>query len=319
MKKLLLVFVAILAVVGLSACGNKETVDIGYSVPDTTNPFLGWLTSAVKEQAEADGLVVQIADAGNSSVKQIEQIENFIAMNVKVLAIMPIDPNNVQDVIQKAQDAGIKVLVAGTDTTYYDVMMNMDQYNAGEQIAEMFYDWKVETFGADAQVKVIVMKCTETVDMVNRSNGIVDKVNSYDNIEVVVATAEARTTAAATAVMENMWQQNSDAVAVLTYNADGALGVNEYIMGLPEVNKAEFGIFSGDWSPPIQEVLDNSLTNLSVFRGTMQIVGPQIDGEQVALEVATYTILKALAEGNYTGATFVQDAIAKAYGQPASE
>ena len=240
-------------------------------------------------------------------------------MKVKVLAIMPIDPNNVQAVIQKAQAAGIKVLVAGTDTTYYDVMMNMDQYNAGEQIAEMFYTWKVETFGEEAQVKVIVMKCTETVDMTNRSNGIVDKINSYDNIEVVIATAEARSTAAATAVMENMWQQNSDAVGVLTYNADGALGVNEYIMGLSNVNKAEFGIFSGDWSPPIQEVLNNSLTNLSVFRGTMQIVGPQINGVQTPLEQATYSILKALSEDNYTGATFVEDAIAKAYGVTAEE
>jgi ABC-type sugar transport system substrate-binding protein len=319
MKKLLLVLFTTVLMFTFLGCGNKETVDIGYSVPDTTNPFLGWLTSAVKEQAEADGLTIQIADAGNSSVTQIEQIENFIAMKVKVLAIMPIDPNNVQAVIQKAQAAGIKVLVAGTDTTYYDVMMNMDQYNAGEQIAEMFYTWKVETFGEEAQVKVIVMKCTETVDMTNRSNGIVDKINSYDNIEVVIATAEARSTAAATAVMENMWQQNSDAVGVLTYNADGALGVNEYIMGLSNVNKAEFGIFSGDWSPPIQEVLNNSLTNLSVFRGTMQIVGPQINGVQTPLEQATYSILKALSEDNYTGATFVEDAIAKAYGVTAEE
>jgi len=297
---------------------DSDGVDVGYCVPDTTNPFLGWLTTEVKKQGDADGVNIQIADAGNSPVKQVEQIENFIAMKVKVLAIMPIDPNNVQDVIKKAQENGIKVLVAGTDTTYYDVMMNMDQYHCGEQIAEMAIDWLKTTYG-DEKKKVIVMKCTETVDMTNRSNGIIDKMMEFGNVEVITATAEARTTAAATAVMENMWQQNSDAVAVLCYNADGALGVNEYIMGQNAVDKSKFAVFAGDWSPAMQETLNNSLTHASVFRGTMQIVGPNINGEQVPLEQATYQIIKGLAENTYAGEEIVLDSIMKAYGQEATE
>jgi len=303
---------------------DPNAIDIGYCVSDTTNPFLGWLTTEVAKLAEADGKKVQIADAGNSSVKQIEQIENFIAMKVKVIDIMPIDPNNVQEVIKKAQDQGIKVIVAGTDTQIYDVMMNMDQYNCGEQIAEMAIDWIVKTYSTDgteagltATPKVIVMKCTETVDMTNRSNGILDKITAWGKAEIVVATAEARSTAGATAVMENMWQQNSDAVAVLCYNADGALGVNEYIMGQNGVDKAKFGVFAGDWSPPIQEILDASLTDASVFRGTMSIVGPNINGEQVPLEQATYRIMKGLCEGNYDLGTTIQDSIAKTYGAAA--
>jgi ABC-type sugar transport system substrate-binding protein len=208
---------ALALAVGAFAAGGAEKVDIGFCVPDTTNPFLGWLTTEVKKQADADGIKLQIADAGNNASKQIEQIENFIAMKVKVIDIMPMDPNNVQAVIQKAQKAGIKVLVAGTDTTYYDVMMNMNQFNCGEQIAEMAIDWLVKTYSKDgteaglpsgaAKKKVLVMKCTETVDMTNRSEGILAKMTAWGKAEVVVATAEARTTAAATAIMENMWQK----------------------------------------------------------------------------------------------------------------
>lgn len=325
-KSLLVMLILLVSLATAGAGGTSEgasAVDIGYSVPDTTNPFLGWLTGAVKEQFDADGIRVQIADAGNNPVKQVEQIENFIAMNVKVLAIMPIDPNNVQGVIQRAQKQGIKVLVAGTDTTYYDVMMNMDQYNCGEQISEMGMAWLMETFSSDGtaqglpsgsdKLKVIVMKCTETLDMTNRSNGILDKITAWGYVDVITATAEARTTAGATAVMENMWQQNSDAVAVLCYNADGALGVNEYIMGQPGVEKSRFGVFAGDWSPPIQEVLDRSAAHESVFRGTMQIVGPKIQGKDVPLEVATYTLLKDLYEGKASYGSVIQDSIQKAY------
>lgn len=332
MKKFLCMILGLALIFSLTACstpgpapasgaaGSESTqagsaIDIGYCVPDTTNPFLGWLTTEVAKLAEADGKKVQIADAGNSAAKQIEQIENFIAMKVKVIDIMPIDPNNVQEAIKKAQAAGIKVLVAGTDTGIYDVMMNMNQYNCGEQIAEMAIEWIGKTFPADKKVNVLVLKCTETVDMTNRSNGIIDKMNAWGKADVVVATAEARTTAAATAVMENMWQQNSDAVAVLCYNADGAIGVNEYIMGQSQVDRAKFGVFAGDWSPPIQEVLDSSIKNESVFRGTMQIVGPKINNEQVPLEQATYRIMKGLTEGNYDLGKVIEDSITKAYGK----
>jgi len=298
-------------------------VDIGYSVPDTANPFLGWLTTEVKKLAEAEGKSIQIADAGLSASKQMEQIENFIAMKVKVIDIMPIDPNNVQELIKKAQKAGIKVLVAGTDTTYYDVMMNMDQYNCGEQISEMAIEFLIKNFSTDGKEsgmptgnklkKVIVIKSTGTIDMKNRSQGIIDKLNKWGKVKVVVATAESTSTAQATAIMENMWQQNSDAVAVVCYNADSALGVNEYIMAQAGINRAKFGVYAGDWSPPMQEVIDNSATNKSVFRGTMQIVGPKINGEQVPLEKATWMIIKDLYNGKVTYGKWIQDSIQKAY------
>ena len=324
MKKRMLSILALLALTAGFAFANGagETVDIGYCVPDTTNPFVGWLTGAVKELADAEGLNVQIADAANSPVKQVEQIENFIAMNVKVIDIMPVDPNNVQDVIKRAQAKGIKVLVAGTDTGVYDVMMNMNQYNCGEQIAEMGIDWMIETFSSDGteaglpdDLKVLVIKNTTTIDSKNRSSGIIDKITAWGKAEVVVSTAETMTASGAMDIMENMWQQNSDAVCVLSYNADGGLGANEYLMGQVGLDKSKLAVFSGDWSPPIQEVMDNSVTNDSVFRGTMQIVGPQINGEGYPLEEATYMLLKDLSEGNLTYGHVITDAIQKAYPQ----
>ncbi len=300
--------------------GGGSAIDIGYSVPDTTNPFLGWLTGAVKEKGAADGLRVQIADAGNSAVKQIEQIENFIAMRVKVLAIMPIDPNNMQGVIEKAQAQGIKVLVAGTDTGVYDVMMNMNQYNCGEQIAEMGIDWLLNTVSADGTTggfakkpKVIVIKHTSTLDMVNRSNGIIDKISDWGYADVVVATKEAQTAEDGFAVMETMWQQNSDASLVLCYNASAALGVNEFLMGQPGLDKSKMAVFAGDWSDPIQEVMDESASDNAVFRGTMQIVGPKLEGKQVDLDLATYTLLKDLYDGNLTYGSVIEDTIMKAF------
>lgn len=301
------------------ATDNKK-VDIGLVATDTTNPFIGWLTSEVKAQAEAEGLVCQIADAGSNATKQIELMENFIAMGVKAIGVWPLDPNNLQDVIKKAQDQGIKVLVGGSDTGIYDVMMNMDQYNCGEQIAEMGIDWLLKTFSTDGteaglsiKPKVIVIKYTGTLDSTNRSNGIIDAITKWGYADVVVAQGEAITASEARSVMENMWQQNSDASLIMTYNADSALGVNEYIMGLPGLDFSKMALFSGDSSDPIMEIINMSPNNESIFRGTMSIVGPSINGEQVDLPVATYQALRNLANGTYEWGPRINDTIAKAY------
>lgn len=298
----------------------QDGVQIGFSVPDTTNPFLGWLTTEVKALAAAQGVGLEIADAGNSPVRQMEQIENFIAMGVKVIDIMPVDPNNVQDIIARAQAQGIKVLVQGTDTGVYDVMMNIDQFNCGEQMAEMAIDWLLATYSADGTdagmpdpaPKVIVIPATDTIDAKARSDGAIAKLTAWGKANVVVSPTEARTTAAGTSVMETLWLQNPDAVAVVTYNADTAMGVNEYMMGQPGLDKAKFGVFSGDWSPPIQETIDMSASDNAVFRGTIQIVGPVLDGQQVDLPLATWQVMEALSKGETPWGAWIKDTIAKA-------
>lgn len=329
MKKAMTLLVGLLLLAVPAACSTDDsgaadgpaasgTVDIGYAVTDTTNPFIGWLTEEVQTLAEAEGLTVQIADAANNGTTQLEQIENFIAMKVKVIAMMPVDPMGVTDVIARAQDAGIKVLVAGTDTGIYDVMMNIDQYASGSEVAQMGIEWLVDTFSDDGTAegfqerpKVIVIKYTATIDGANRSNGIIDTITDWGYADVVVAQTEAISSADATSIMENMWQQNQDAALVLTYNADAALGVNEYLMGLAGVDHAQLAVFSADTSEPVEQIILASVTDDSVFRGTMGTVGPEIDGEIVDLPIATFNAIKGLTEGELVYGAKITDAVAR--------
>lgn len=77
----------------------------------------------------------------------------------------------------------------------------------------------------------------------------------------------------------------------------------------------KLAIFSGDNSDPIMEIINMSPSNQSVFRGTMAIVGPSINGEQVDLPVATYQALRNLANGTYSWGPQITDTIAKTYPQ----
>ena len=61
--------------------------------------------------------------------------------------------------------------------------------------------------------------------------------------------------------------------------------------GLPGLDFSKIGVFSGDNSGPIMEIINMSPKNQSVFRGTISIVGPAINGVQMDLPVATYQAL----------------------------
>lgn len=201
-------------------------------------------------------------------------------------------------------------------------MQNIDQYDAGKQAAEMGMDWMTRTFstngtvdgipkGADAP-KVIVVPATDTIDAKRRSQGMIDAINGWGHASVVISPTEARSTAQGSSVMETLMLQNPDANAVLTYNADTAMGVNEFIMGRSQTDKSKFGVFSGDWSPPVQETINMSLDNEAVFRGTIRVVGPELDGAAADLPVATFKIMKGLSEGKTPYGKWVRDVIAKA-------
>ena len=88
MKKFIVLVVSV-CILALSGSVFASGVEVGYAVPDTTNPFISWLSTSVKELAAADGIEVQIADAAGNASTQISQVENFIAMKVKVLILTP--------------------------------------------------------------------------------------------------------------------------------------------------------------------------------------------------------------------------------------
>jgi ABC-type sugar transport system substrate-binding protein len=324
MKKPGFLIISLVLLFGMSCSkggAGSDKVDIAYLVPDTTNSFVGWLSTTVQQLAKDEGYNIQIADASNNPAKQIEQIENFIAMKVKVIVLMPVDPNNVQDVILRAQAQGIKVMVTGTDAGVQDFMMNIDQYANGRSVADLGIEWILKTFTSDGnpdslpanKLKVIVIKATVTIDAKNRSDGIVDGLTEFGKLNVVIASGETQETTQAMSIMENTWQQNADAVAVFTNSASAAVGVNEYIMGQVNIDKSRIGVFTGDWSEEYQTLLDDSLQNKAVTRATMNIAGPRINGQPVPLEDATWIFIKDLYEGKMSYGKAAYDAVAPVY------
>jgi ribose transport system substrate-binding protein len=297
MKKnlyLLLIFVTVLF---LAACGsNKEqaggsnsnegptggeketgSYHIGFSILSTQGDFLAQLTENLKTAFTEEGHKFEVASADFNPTKQIEQIENFIALGVDEIIVMAVDPSSLSDVLQKAHDQGIKIVAFSQKTNVYDKFFGANDLDTGKKVAEMAAEWIDETF-PDAEpgsVEVAVFENRDKPTAAERSDGLA-LVTELTNKAKIVATIGVDTTnEGGQSAAENLFLTNPNVKVVISYNADTAMGVEAYALSMNSQVKdlSKFATFGVDFNPSVAEAIAKSKDDKSVVRGTVMLGG----------------------------------------------
>ena len=113
MKKLITLLLVVTMLATLCAA-NAEGLTIGYSTKTITNDaFQLSLYNAVKDAVEANGdtFVGVLAESQTAVATQVNQIEDLINQGVDGLVINPMDSNACIQVLEKAKEAGIPVVL----------------------------------------------------------------------------------------------------------------------------------------------------------------------------------------------------------------
>ena len=102
------VAVGLLALTGVANAADKVTV--GIAMP--TKSSARWIADGdnIVKVLQGKGFNTDLQYADNDIPNQLAQIENMITKNEKVLVIAAIDGTTLSDALQKAHDAGIKVI-----------------------------------------------------------------------------------------------------------------------------------------------------------------------------------------------------------------
>ncbi len=95
---------------GLKAASAADKGLIGVSMPEKTTQR--WIDDGnnMQKQLQAKGYTVDLQYADDDIPNQLAQIENMVTKGVKVLVIAAIDGTTLTDVLQKAHDAGVKII-----------------------------------------------------------------------------------------------------------------------------------------------------------------------------------------------------------------
>ena len=265
------------------------TLRVGYAVPDASNPFLSNLTKSVADYFAPDGVEVIVADAQGDATKQVNQIENFTTMGVNAIIVMAIDPKGVTSVIEDAQKAGIKVMVAGGDTGVYDAIMHTDQHAMGAMIAQMACDFIAANYAGadDGSVEVGIIENRDTPEANQRSDGMATVSTLCPAAQVAgVVGGQPTITFGATAA-ENLLTAHPNIKLILAYNDAQGLGATQTVAAMSTINPATFAIYGADNTP---DALAAIKSGDSVFRGTVRF-----GSDNLALD--TYNLVKKMVMG----------------------
>lgn len=162
MKKIVSMAIMLCMMFCLAGC-NAITIDgeweaaesagngsIGLSVYTLNNPFFVSLAEGAEEAAEKAGVKLAVADAGDDSAKQQNDIEDLISRNVSVLIVNPVDSDAVAPAVQNAVSLGIKVISVDRVVNGVDVDCQIASDNvAGAKVAT---EYLIEQIGEGAKV-----------------------------------------------------------------------------------------------------------------------------------------------------------------------
>ena len=146
--KTMLAALALSAVALTTSAMAEDKGLIGIAMPNKTSTRWIHDGDAVKSQLEALGYTTDLQYANDDIPNQLAQIENMVTKGAKVLVIASIDGTTLSDVLQKAHDAGIKVIA-------YDRLIkkspNVDYYAT-------FDNFKVGVLQANSIVDALGLK-----------------------------------------------------------------------------------------------------------------------------------------------------------------
>jgi ribose transport system substrate-binding protein len=296
----------ILAVMLLAGCGGSSDKNdsgqrpvIGVSVLTLQNPFFRDLGDAMAEEAEKLGYDIVITAGDFDIGRQRNQVSDFIVQRVAAIVLCPQDSRAIGTSIREANQTGIPVFTADIAVLADDVdivsHIATNNYQAGQIAAEAV----IEAIGGRGKVGIIDHPEVESVIM--RTNGFMDKINSYNNehgrnIQIVSRLPGGGAQDRSFRAAEDMLQAHADLNAIFAINDPSALGAVAAVERAGKEGRVK--IVGVDGMPEVRQAIKDGKIYATAIqfpenigRMTVQKIHSYMQGERVEAEYLITTEL----------------------------
>ncbi len=227
----------------LAGCGGSGS-DAKYLVifcqANNAEPYRAAQNERFEELfGERDDVKLVIYDAAKNGTKQVEQIEQAIKQQPDLLIVAPLNNATPNKPMEKAQEAGIKVICLERNTTgkHYDTFIGCDNKAIGRMAGEFIVKALTEKHG-EPKGKLIELKGSEIQAMNDRHDGAFEVLQPHidaGKIEVVhTATANWAKTEARAKMTEAYNATEGDFDVIYAHNDPMAHGAYLVIKGKNE-------------------------------------------------------------------------------------
>lgn len=286
MKRMLSAFLTVILLVGCCAVASATQPEgsglIGVCMQNMSSSINELQSTALTEMFQPLGYDVQVVSADDSVSMQTQQIQNFILMNAEMIIVLPCEIVTLEDALQEAKDAGIKIVISGGTSAIsdscYDAVSADDEYMIGMYVASITKTWVEKNMDPDGDWDVAFLSSTISSDAKNRCNGefqiiepylknkdgeyvtlmgeVVDEASRVENPvycqmiadrvpDINKAMTEMDISGDNRSVVAGVLTNNSKARVIIGYNSLVSTAGSQYIMDTyPEDERAEFAFFS---------------------------------------------------------------------------
>lgn len=216
-----------------AACGKSpksggETIRVGFSQIGAESGWRTANTQSIRGEAEKrrDRIELDFADAQQKQENQIKAIQTFIDKGVDVIAFSPVITTGFEQILRRAKDAGIPVVLTDRavdvpDDSLYATFIGSDFVNEGVLAAE----WLAKKTGGKATIAELV-GTPGSAPAIDRKNGFESVLKKYPEMKIIKSQSGDFTRAGGKQVFE-AFLKSPDAgsiTALYAHNDDMALG-----------------------------------------------------------------------------------------------
>lgn len=155
---------------GAALAENPQTV--GYIVNYATHEWYQNVIKGMQDRADELGITLEVRDANLDIAKQIAAAEDFMAAGVDVLIITPVNEEGVVQVLRRAEEEGMPVVLEGNPVRGMTTMVAICDYDTGYHAGVAAGEYARDNLGGVAKVMNVGLPLLSAT--VLRSMGFMD-------------------------------------------------------------------------------------------------------------------------------------------------
>ena len=268
MKRLLLILTLAAAFSGCSQSNDDAQGDkplIGISMLSMQNEFIVNVSDEMEKKAEAVGAELIVVDAERSALKQIEQVESFIAQGVDAIIMNPCEVEASSPAVAKALAAGIPIINVNSATaTPPTAFVGSDDVESGRIAMEHI----AKRLGGKGNV-IMIHGYMGQAAQIQREQGAREILQKYPGLKLLAHQTGEWDRAKSMSLMENWIQSYGDQIdAIFAQNDEMGMGAVKALEAAGMKDRVL--VVSIDAIPDALRAVEKGLLDATVFQNAQQ-------------------------------------------------
>lgn len=244
---------------------SEDEIVIGTSLLSMQNEFVVSVSDAMEKKAKELGIKLIIVDAERSALKQVEQVESFIAQGVNAIVLNPSEVEASSPAVQKALAANIPIVNVNSETSATPSAFVGSDDTESARIAMRYI---VEKTGGKGKI-IMLHGYMGQAAQIQRAQGAKEIIAQNPGLELIAEQSGEWDRAKSMSLMENWIQSYGNQItAVFAQNDEMAMGA---VKALTAANLKDKVIVVGiDAIPDALQAVKKGTLDATVFQNAEQ-------------------------------------------------